>query len=258
MDPEFLGPNDNSPPYMVSSDSLAHYENHGFVILHDVLSERELAELARRIDGILEGRYPVSKEEFKVGNASSGGKEDKGRFTQQVMATRYPVRDPLLRVYSEHPRLESIASQLMRTDHAGIFQQQALIKQPGEDNPTPWHQDDYYFKTDDPAVTAWIPLEPISEHNGTLRVVAGSHKWEVFAHAAAAGDSAFHEAKLQIPADRCVPIVMPLGSVSFHHKRTLHGSMPNRSTSRRIAIAQHYSGGDVQSMRARWEQLKLQ
>jgi len=254
LDPGFSGPIEDSPKYEVSAESLAHYESQGFVILHDVLSSRELDELARRIDGILVGRYYVSNSAFKIGNASSGGANDRGRMTQQVMAIQYPVLDPVLRAYSEHPRLESIASQLMKTDHAGIFQQQALVKRPGEENPTPWHQDDFYFKTDDPAVTAWIPLEPVSEDNGTLRVVSGSHRREVFGHSAAAGNSEFHEVQFEIAVDQCVPIVMPLGSVSFHHKRTLHGSLPNKSRVRRIALAQHYSGGDVEFMRAKWRE----
>jgi len=258
LEPGFAGPNRDSPKYEVSQESLAHYETHGFVILEAVLSVRELDELARRIDGILVGQYCVSKDAFKIGNASSGGKEDSGRLTQQVMATRYPILDPVLRAYSEHSRLESIASQLMRTDHAKIFQQQALVKRPGEENPTPWHQDDYYFKTDDPAVTAWIPLELVSEYNGTLQVVAGSHTGDVFGHSAAAGNSSFQEVKFNIPTEKCVPIVMPLGGVSFHHKRTLHGSLPNKSTVRRIALAQHYSGGDVEFMRAKWLKHKRQ
>jgi ectoine hydroxylase-related dioxygenase (phytanoyl-CoA dioxygenase family) len=256
MDSEFLGPSKDSPPYVVSPERLAHFDAQGFVILNDILTVRELGELRRRIDGILDGRYPVSRDAFKVGNASSGGEDDNGRLTQQVMATQYPILDPVLRAYSEHPRLESIASQLMRSDHAKIFQQQALVKRPGEDNPTPWHQDDFYFDTSDPAVTAWMPLEPVSEKNGTLRVVAGSHLGEIYRHVAATGNSEFKVAQLDIPAEKCVPIVMPLGGVSFHHKRTLHGSMANKSNVRRIALAQHYSGGDFESMRAKWKMHK--
>lgn len=246
------GPSRDLPAYRVSPESLAHFEQYGFVILHDVLTMRELKEMAARIDGILEGTVRVDPKAFKVGQASSGGEHDNGRFTRQVMATRYPVLDPVLRAYSEHPRLESIARQLMRSAHAGIFQQQALVKQPGEQNPTPWHQDDFYFGTTDPAVTAWIPLEPVSEQNGTLRVVPGSHLGRIYGHAAAAGKSKFQEAQITIPADKTVSIVMPLGGVSFHHKRTLHGSLPNVARTRRIALAQHYSGGDVELMRSKW------
>jgi ectoine hydroxylase-related dioxygenase (phytanoyl-CoA dioxygenase family) len=253
---DFDGPGEDRPRYQVSAESLAHYAAHGFVVLNDVLTHRELEEMRRRIDGILVGRYYVRPGAFKVGNASSGGAEDRGRFTQQVMATAYPIEDLVLRAYGDHPRLQSIASQLMSTDHAGIFQQQALVKRPGEENPTPWHQDDFYFATDDPAVTAWIPLEPVSEENGTLRIVAGSHKGRVFGHAAAAGKSDFHEVQFSIAPDQCVPILPPPGGVSFHHKRTLHGAFPNRSTIRRIALAQHYSGGDVEFMRAKWREHK--
>ncbi len=246
----FIGPETDLMPYEIDALHRAHFETQGFVVLPQVLTAREVAEIRERIDSILDGRIPVDKSAFIVGAASNGNADDLGRLTLQVMATRYPIQDAVLAAYGDHPRLRSLAAQLMHTGHAGIFQQQALVKPPRQQNPTPWHQDDYYFATEEPAITAWIALEPVSESNGTLRVVPGSHKAPVLSHANAAGDSAFKE--VQAPITGSVPILPQLGDVSFHHKRTLHGAFANNSDIRRIAIAQHYSGGDVEYMRSRW------
>ena len=257
--PTSVGPEAEVTPYPINPEQRAHFETHGFVVLPDVLTAREIAEIRDRVDGILQGWFPVDRSAFIIGAASNGDPDDLGRFTQQVMATRYPIQDEVLAAYGDHPRLRSLAAQLMETSHAGIFQQQALIKPPRQQNPTPWHQDDYYFGTEEPAITAWIALEPVSESNGTLRVVPGSHKAHVFEHASAAGGSAFKEVQAPVAATDSVPILPKLGDVSFHHKRTLHGAFANNSDARRIAIAQHYCGGNVELMRSRWiEHIKTQ
>lgn len=246
----------DSSDYIVPADQLEHYRQQGHVILPDVMRMEELEAIKDRVDGMLAGRYPFDPEAFIVGAASNRSADDPGKKTFQVMAMRFPIEDAVLAYYGDHPRLRHIAAQLMGTSEAGIFQQQALVKPPGEENPTPWHQDDFYFQTPSPAVTAWIPLEPVSRENGTLRVVPGSHLHSVVSHSRANGISDFHQAQIDIPPESTLAVVAPLGSVSFHDKRTLHGSLPNRSTVRRIAIAQHYSGGDVEALRKRWNEAR--
>lgn len=245
-----------SDHYVVPPEAVRHYRTRGHVTLYDVMQLAELQEIKDRVDGMLAGRYAFEPAAFIVGAASKRSADDPGRATYQVMATRFPIEDEVLARYGEHPRLKNIAALLMGTEEAGIFQQQALVKPPGEENPTPWHQDDFYFRTDFPAVTAWIPLEPVTRENGTLRLVPGSHLQPVAQHTRAGGISDFHEAQIDIEPEATYAVVAPLGSVSFHDKRTLHGSLPNRSAVRRIAIAQHYSGGDVATLRRRWNDVK--
>ena len=50
-------------------------------------------------------------------------------------------------------------------------------KPPGKSNPTPPHQDGYYFNLDnDKAVTGWLALEDVDDENGCIHYVRGSHK----------------------------------------------------------------------------------
>jgi phytanoyl-CoA hydroxylase len=56
-------------------------------------------------------------------------------------------------------------------------------KPPGKSNPTPPHQDGYYFNLDnDKAVTGWLALEDVDDENGCIHYVKGSHKQEYRPH----------------------------------------------------------------------------
>ncbi len=163
-----------------------------------------------------------------------------GRLIKQVMPRKWPIPDPVLRKFAEHPVLKSLCSQLMQTSSAQVFQQRALLKESGYPNGTPWHQDNYYWKLAGPAVTAWFPLEPVSKENGTMSVFPRSHKGEIFEHGRAAGGSNFHTLDATIDESQSVPVVIPVGSVSFHHKALIHGAFANLGNVRRIALAQYY------------------
>ena len=65
----------------------------------------------------------------------------------------------------------------MQSRTAQFFHDHVLVKEPGTQKPTPWHQDiPYYFVDGQQTVSFWIPIDPVKE--ATLRLIAGSHKWD--------------------------------------------------------------------------------
>jgi phytanoyl-CoA hydroxylase len=229
--------------FIVSPEQKATFEEDGFVVFHNVLEKADIQELIDRIDGLLEGRY--DSDGFIAGPASTQTEEDVGRLIKQVMPTtwrdgRLYIKDRVLNRISKHPTLTSIAAQLLGDEEVWLFQQQALLKDPGDPNPTPWHQDDHYWQTGGRAITAWFPLEPVSKENGTMSLVPGSHKWEVLEHVRAKGASLFRTVKENLDNSMFVPLELRPGSVSFHHSKTIHGAFANMGSVRRIALAQHY------------------
>jgi phytanoyl-CoA hydroxylase len=93
---------------------------------------------------------------------------------------------------------------------------------------------------EDTGVTAWFPLEPVSEANGTLYLFPETHKGAVLEHASVVGKSVFHTFKENLDMTKAIPVLLPLGGVSFHHKKLIHGAPANSGESRRVAFAQHY------------------
>ena len=235
---------DNTHKELEFDDSIrSHYLARGHVTLDDVLSQTEIDVLKDRIDGMLEGRYTdFDRSKFVVGMASNQGPEDPGRLIQQVMPIEMPVPDDCLRAFGDHPRIKSIVKFLLDCPHVELFQQQALIKGPGQPNATPWHQDNFYWRSSLPAVTAWFPLEPVGKENGTMSIVLDSHESDFVEHQNAAGISQFQEAQVDPDPSKILALELDPGSISFHHKMTLHGASPNLGKVRRIAVAQHYMG----------------
>ena len=112
-------------------------------------------------------------------------------------------------------------------------------KPPGNNRPTPPHQDGYYFcLRPNVACTVWIPLEPIDASNGALTYIRGSHKLGVRGHDASS-ILGFSQGLAEDPAPLGEQVLCPVepGDVLVHHSLTIHMAGKNHSaTQRRRAI----------------------
>lgn len=70
-----------------------------------------------------------------------------------------------------------LARELMGAQRARIFHEHVLIKEAGNNKPTPWHHDEpYYCVKADQSVSLWLPLDPVAR-DSTVEFIAGSHRW---------------------------------------------------------------------------------
>lgn len=153
-----------------------------------------------------------------------------------------------------------IAAALMGADSINLYNEHLLVKEPGADAPTPWHQDfPYYQLTGTQLASIWIGLDPVEEKTGAMRFVRGSHRWgKVFRrkHFASNQDLGRGDRHDELPdIDGRVgefDIVchhMEPGDCTVHDALTLHASGPNLSpTMRRRGLSLRYAGDDV-----RWQ-----
>ena len=232
----------------VTGADRTYYREHGHVTIRRLLPRADVERLVERLDGMLAGRYP--SDGFVCGPASWETPDDPGRFILQVMATRFPINDPVLAALAGNRRLRHAAAALMESQHATVFQQQALIKGAGAPNATPWHQDDHYWQLQRAgftAVTAWMPLRRTTAHGGTMWLLPGSHRHRIHDHDWTHGVSMFKTITGGVPERDLVPLELEPGDVSFHHKNMVHGAFANRGAARRIAIAQHYHNASATS-----------
>jgi ectoine hydroxylase-related dioxygenase (phytanoyl-CoA dioxygenase family) len=129
----------------------------------------------------------------------------------------------------------AIARQLLgpKAERAGDH---AIMKPPGHGAPTPWHQDEAYWNPAfaHEAISVWMPLQPVGEHNGCMEFVPGSHRLDVVPHRLV--DPEAHALELDgEPPEDGVPVPLPPGGATIHHCRTLHYAGPNRSDGPRRA-----------------------
>lgn len=120
-------------------------------------------------------------------------------------------------------------------------------KLPGAKTEVKWHQDfPFTPHSNDDLITALLMVDEVTEQNGPLEVVPGSHKGDIHSlwH-----DGVFTGAIAEDAAADCkakaVTCKGPAGSVCLMHTRLLHGSAPNLSDNPRTLFIAVYSAEDA-------------
>lgn len=127
-----------------------------------------------------------------------------------------------------------------------------FIKEPHTESYVSWHQDMRYWGLNDTdgLVSAWIALSPVSQANGCMRFVPGTHTGEMLDHNDTFDDDNFltrgQEAAIEIDEDDVVHVELEPGQVSFHHGKLLHASAANLSDERRIGMVINYIAPHVE------------
>lgn len=82
--------------------------------------------------------------------------------------------DPDLRAVTHDSPLVDAAATLLGADAVVLIEDQWFASDAGATTPSPWHQDEPYYRLDRPFLTIWVTLDDIGPGN-SLRVVPGSH-----------------------------------------------------------------------------------
>ncbi len=123
-------------------------------------------------------------------------------------------------------------------------------KQPGSATQVQWHQD-FLFQphSNDDLMTVLYLLDDVSEENGPLEVVPGSHRGPLYDHW---HDGVFTGAlSEEVVREQCsdtVAVHGKAGSACLMHNRTLHGSGPNRSERPRTLFISEYRAEDAKAL----------
>jgi len=226
----------------LNAAAVDYYERNGFVVIRQMLSEQLIQRMLERVDGMLEGRCdPVGVTHLGAGSDQSNN--DPGRLNKQIIVREFPALDDVFRSFVDDGSMVGAACRLVESDEITCFQMQAMVKEPGCTNPTPWHQDNTYWRFDDDSVrgvTAWAPLTSTRADDGTMWLLPGSHRGELLHHGAAGGVSKYQAIQETIDEEKLLPLELAPGDVSFHHMNTIHGAYPNGGHNRRVAIATHF------------------
>ncbi len=143
-----------------------------------------------------------------------------------------------------HPRILDAVEDLIGPDIL-CWGTNFFIKEAGDPGFVSWHQDSTYWGLEPPdVVSAWFAFSDATVESGAMKFLPGSHHWEQIAH-----EDTFHEHNLltrgqeiAVDVDEKAAEDVPVraGEMSLHHVRLVHGSAPNQSADRRIALAIRY------------------
>lgn len=213
------------------------YDRDGFVIVRQLLSPGEFAELNRELARYIREVVPTLPDKHAF-------YDHKSRLETLKQLQHMDV-DPFFREYYQHPVWTELAAALVGEDVVSMGPEW-FNKPPGTSKHTPPHQDNYYFCLAPPhVVTIWMALDDVDDSNGCLRYVSGSHLQPIRPHSRSSV-LGFSQGIIDYgPQDeaREERIHLAPGDVVAHHGNTIHRADANASTSRnRRAFAMVFKG----------------
>ena len=236
---------------LVSPEDVAKYQRDGVVLLHKALSTHTIAELALAVEENMKSPGPWANE--------YAANSQQGRFFDDyVNWSRFDA-------YENHAltgALPQIALELMQTTSGRFFHEHVLVKEAGNNQVTPWHNDEPYYGIDSVNnVSLWVPLDPIPEKIA-LRAIAGSHRWgkkfiprkfvDQSSYVASANEyEPLPDSKELDAADNIESFVAMPGDLVAFHFRTLHSapSTTNYPDRRRVVSFRYVDTDAVWSTR---------
>ena len=219
---------------MLSRDQIDFYNENGYLMVENAVTPEQLKALQETTYRLIDASRPVT-ETNEVYDLDEGHSPANPRLTRIKLPHK---QDPLYWDVLKNSAITEVMTELLGPDT--LIQTSKLnTKAPGGGQAVEWHQDwAFYPHTNDSMLAFGLMLEDVDESNGPLKVIPGSHRGPVLAHANADGvfcgavdpsDPDFH-------LDKAVTLTGKAGSMTVHHARTLHGSAPNTSDRNRLIL----------------------
>ncbi len=233
-----------SPAREVSSEERDAYERDGVVCLRKIFSIDWFDFLASAIEKVM-AAPGVHAEEYARG---------RGRFFGDL---EMALRVPEFRTFVTDSPAAEIAGRVMGASRVNYFYDQLLVKEPGTEERTPWHQDQPYWAVSGYQVCSlWLPIDPVPE-DVCPEYIRGSHRWPEFSPYHFADGSPYKNTGLpllpDIESDRdkypVVRFALETGDCLVFQAMIVHGSPGNKSPSRRRALSTRWTGDDARFCR---------
>jgi ectoine hydroxylase-related dioxygenase (phytanoyl-CoA dioxygenase family) len=239
---------------MISDKEANFYHENGYIVVDDVYSMDEVNAMRAVVEELVEKSREVSDHNDIYDLEPAHSPEN-----PRVRRIKEPFKvHPLYREMVEHPNIISIMKKLIGVNqrlHGGKIN----IKAASFGSPVEWHQDwAFYPHTNDDVLAIGVMLDDMTEENGPLLIMPGSHKGPTYDHHA---DGSFAGAinPNDCPLDfsKAARVTGKAGACSFHHVRAVHGSEQNRSGKDRILLLYQVAAADawdLQRFNEPWEE----
>ena len=224
---------------MLSEKQISFYHENGYLVVEDVLSPEELAALRRVTDDFVERSRAISAsdEVFDLEPDHSAERPRLRRIKNPIL--QHDVYDQTLRHKGILDRVEQLIGPGVRRNNTKLN-----MKEPDHGSAVEWHQDwAFYPHTNDDLLAVGICIDDMTEENGCMLMVPGSHRSELHSHhengvfVGAVSEQDFE------PRD-VAKCLVKAGGITIHHARALHASTPNHSANPRRLLLFEYCALD--------------
>lgn len=222
----------------LTKDQVSLFQEQGFLALPQFFSQREIqamqAELKRLVrDGLL--RNVATDGDGKTHSQTKTNLQicpiwHKSNFFR-ALPFQPKVIDTVVALIGD-PIIEHLDQIFLKPGHQGAG--------------TNWHQDNAYFKIDDPlrGTAMWTAIHDATVANGTLRVIPGSHR-EKYEHVR--DPDSDHHIRCNPPEERAISLELHAGGIVFFCYGTAHATGPNNTDKERGGLGVHFLHTDYAS-----------
>ena len=202
---------------MTAVDSAEFFRENGFARTGRILSRQEAGDIRALV------------ERFEREHPEAVGKLD------LKASLLFPSLDRL----SAHPAIMARLTEVMGPNimcHSASFRNKA----PDGRTFVGWHQDTAYERVEPPKIVGWLAITDCTTENGCLRFMPGSHEWGLLRHVETGNPDSMlthsHHVAEDLDESRAVDVPLEAGEGVLFHYGVVHGSAPNHSNHRRMAL----------------------
>lgn len=227
---------------MLTPEKKRFYADNGYLKVEQVVTPDELEELQSVTAGLIEASRTVS-ENNEIYDLDRGHGPDTPRLTRiKLPHKQHPVYDRILK----DSAVTDVLTDLLGPDTV-LNTSKLNAKAPGGGAAVEWHQDwAFYPATNDSLLAFGLMLEDVTEDNGPLMVIPGSHRGPVLSHkSGGVFCGAIDPADRQFEKDKAITLTGRAGDMTVHHVRILHGSAPNVSDRARQILFYECAAADA-------------
>lgn len=211
---------------MLSEAELKTYSENGFVNVPAFFNEKEVNALQLEL------------ERFKSEGLGHDVNPKTGAVNYQVMPLH--EKSDLMRALLFNDRVLACIRQLVGSDDVYRWLDQIFLKPAKHGSGTEWHQDNAYFKIEDPrkGMGMWIAIHDASRENGTMEMIPNSESVEL-EYAQSTG-SDHHITAQNVDETGKVYVETAAGGCVFFNFGILHCTRANTTDKERAGLAYHF------------------
>ena len=227
---------------MIGEQDVTFYNENGYLVVSNVLSADDVAELRQVTEKFVEDARHVSEH----------------NVIYDLEDSHSPAEPRVRRIKTPHAHHEAYARMVAHPNILAVLQKlwgpsirfdvsKLNLKAAGYGAPVEWHQDwAFYPHSNQDVLAVGIYLDDCGPENGPMMVLPGSHKGPVYDHHAQGYFcGAMDPTQCDLDFEKAVPLMGPAGTMTIHHARLVHGSAYNTSNKPRRFLLQSYAAADA-------------
>jgi phytanoyl-CoA hydroxylase len=228
---------------MISTENIAFYEDFGYLIGPDMMTEEEINQLKQETAKIFRGERGIVDGLIEVDTNES----DKD-VLKKYLAIHFPHKmSSVIKKSLTHEKIIEVLTGIV-SPNVKCMQSMLFVKGPGKAGQS-WHQDEFYIPTRDCSlVGVWIAIDEATVENGCLWIIPGSNKPSYIRPREANHSDEYADVdtiNISSYSADSIPVEVKSGSVVFFNGYTLHSSKRNKTTDCfRTALVNHYMSAE--------------